>query len=252
MNKFNVNSSRYKRILIEYIIILLIIELIIILVNVSLISVSTSKIVLTEISTVHTSSMANVDFGDNHKIEMSECDELSYYIKVNCKNQIVTIYALDEENEYTIPIKTMICSTGEYTPNEGVFATSDKYEWRYLVGDVYGQYATRITGQILFHSVPYTSQDKSSLEYWEYDKLGQPVSKGCVRLTVEDAKWIFDNCKSGTNVEFCSEDNQQKTINKKATRKISDYSEELRNWDPTDPDSNNPWREYKELNEGEI
>lgn len=170
---------------------------------------------------------------------MLECDELSYYIKVNCKKQIVTIYTLDEKNEYTIPVKSMICSTGTSTPTIGVYKTSDKYEWRYLVGDVYGQYATRITGPILFHSVPYTKQSKSSLEYWEYDKLGQPASKGCVRLTVQDAKWIYDNCKSGTQVEFTQDDSQEK-INK-PTIKITDYSEELRNWDPTDPDPNNPW-----------
>ena len=144
----------------------------------------------------------------------------------------------------------MICSTGIATPNKGVFNTSNKYEWRYLIGNVYGQYATRITGSILFHSVPYTKQDKSSLEYWEYDKLGQPVSKGCVRLTVEDAKWIYDYCKIGTQVEFYEDDSviPSEKINK---IQISQYNENLRNWDPTDPDKNNPWIEYKKQNKGE-
>ena len=171
---------------------------------------------------------------------------------MDCKRQIVTAYTSDEQNQYTIPVRTMICSTGVSTPQEGIFNISDKYEWGYLVGNVYGQYATRITGPILFHSVPYTNQDKSSLEYWEYDKLGQPVSKGCVRLTVEDAKWIFDNCEPGTRVEFCQNSCQEKNTIKEKTLKISDYSEELRGWDPTDPDPKNPWMEYKELDEGEI
>ena len=128
----------------------------------------------------------------------------------------------------------------------------NKYEWAKLVGGVYGQYATRITGPILFHSVPYTQKDKSTLEYWEFDKLGTNASKGCVRLTVEDSKWIYDNCSSGTQVEFCAEDNSNIVINDKNIKKISNYSDELKGWDPTDPDPDNPWTKYNEQNEGEI
>ena len=31
-------------------------------------------------------------------------------------------------------------------------------------------------------------------------KLGRRASHGCIRLTVEDAKWIYDNCPAGTTV----------------------------------------------------
>ena len=62
---------------------------------------------------------------------------------------------------------------------------------------------------------------------------------GCVRLTVEDAKWIYDNCKPGTSVEFYSNENPG-PLGKPETPKISEY-EEYRDWDPTDPDVNNPW-----------
>lgn len=63
---------------------------------------------------------------------------------------------------------------------------------------------------------------------------------GCVRLTVEDAKWIYDNCKSGTTVEFYSSEDPG-PLGKPETQKISD-NEELRGWDPTDPADDNPWR----------
>lgn len=33
---------------------------------------------------------------------------------------------------------------------------------------------------------------------------GTAASAGCVRLTVADAKWIYDNCASGCYVEFCT------------------------------------------------
>lgn len=165
----------------------------------------------------------------------------AYYIKVNTQANVVTIYKKDSEGKYTVPVKAMICSIGEATPLSGVYKTSDKYTWRLLEGNVYGQYAVRIVRHILFHSVPYTKKSKDSLEWWEYDKLGTDASLGCVRLTVEDAKWIYDNCAKGTQVEFYS-DSDPGPLGKPTAKKISSYSDELKNWDPTDPDSKNPWR----------
>ncbi len=173
----------------------------------------------------------------------SETD-IPYYIKVNNEANVVTIYKKDSSGNYTVPVKAMVCSIGTATPETGVYTISDKYTWRLLQGDVYGQYATRITGHILFHSVPYEKQDKSTLEWWEYDKLGTEASLGCIRLTVEDAKWIYDNCVSGTQVEFYSSSDPG-PLGKPTAQKISE-DVEVRNWDPTDPDPNNPWTEYLE------
>ncbi len=166
-----------------------------------------------------------------------------YYIKINNQANVVTIYKKDSNGKYTVPVKAMICSIGTATPESGVYKMSDKYTWRLLQGDVYGQYACRITGHILFHSVPYEKQDKSTLEWWEYDKLGTKASLGCIRLKVEDAKWIYDNCAKGTQVEFYSDENPG-PLGKPSAQKISD-DEAVRNWDPTDPDKNNPWKSYK-------
>ena len=121
-------------------------------------------------------------------------------------------------------------------------------------GNVYGQYASRIVGSILFHSVPYEQKDKSTLEWWEYDKLGTDASLGCIRLTVEDAKWIYDNCPKGTQVEFYYSSDPG-PLGKPTSKKISSYDEKLKNWDPTDPDSKNPWKTYVETgapSEGDI
>ena len=95
-----------------------------------------------------------------------------YYIKVNNQANVVTVYKKDSHGKYTVPIKAMICSIGSATPESGTYSMSDKYTWRLLEGNVYGQYACRITGSILFHSVPYEQKDKTTLEWWEYDKLG--------------------------------------------------------------------------------
>lgn len=168
-----------------------------------------------------------------------------YYIKINNEMNVVTIYKKDKVGEYTIPIKAMICSIGEATPTSGVYKLTIRFPWRGLQGNVYGQYAVRITGNILFHSVPYTDKRKDALEWWEYDKLGTFASLGCVRLKVEDAKWIYENCESGTPVEFYY-DSDPGPLGKPTAMKISGYSDELRNWDPTDPDPENPWKTYQE------
>lgn len=168
-----------------------------------------------------------------------------YRLEVNCKQNVVNVYEKDENGEYKDCVKVMLCSVGSATPKSGTYSLK-KYggwEWKGLQGDVFGQYATQITGNILFHSVPYTKRgDNSSLEYWEYDKLGTPASLGCIRLTVKNAKWIYDNCASGTKVYFYKDSNPG-PLGKPSERKISGDSE-VNGWDPTDPDSDNPWKNY--------
>lgn len=161
-----------------------------------------------------------------------------YYIKINRTQNVVMIYGLDDNNEYTKLIKVFVCSTGKATP-VGTFNTTDKYIWRLLVGNVYGQYATRITGHILFHSVPYFTQNKNDLEYEEYNKLGTSASLGCIRLSVVDTKWIYDNCPKGTTVEIYDGE-LDNGITKPSVITI-DVNNANKGWDPTDPDEANPW-----------
>lgn len=251
VNFKNVNNKK-TLILIKYISCLLIIELVIILSNLVLFIKNNKASTQTDINAISVDNSMKEDLAVNFRFETANTDKDSYYIKVNCKEQNVIVYVMDEDGGYTIPVKKMICSTGKSTPKQGIYSISDRYVWRYLVGNVYGQYATRITGQILFHSVPYKKMDKSSLEYWEYDKLGEPVSKGCVRLTVEDSKWIYDNCQYGTKVEFINSDSEEtRNIKINIPLKITNTDDKLKRWDPTDPDDNNPWKDYKEQYKGE-
>lgn len=195
------------------------------------------------------------DSAENEKIEEQVLPEVTgngqknsrypYYIMVNRQANCVTIYEQDESGEYTIPIKAMVCSVGVSggTPL-GTFKTSDKYAWRYLFGNVYGQYAYRINKNILFHSVPYYTKNKGDLESEEYNKLGEPASLGCVRLTVEDAKWLIDNCPSGTTVTIYDSPNPG-PLGKPTARKI-DLTSPYKGWDPTDPSEENPWHSVLE------
>ena len=167
-----------------------------------------------------------------------------YYVKVNYTANVVNVYGLDGDGNYTVPVRAMVCSTGSATPRSGRYKAGYKARWIALFGGVYGQYSTRIVGNILFHSVPYLrNYDPASLEYWEYDKLGTTCSAGCVRLSVADAQWVYNNISSGTIIEFYSDSNPG-PLGKPAARKISGNAA-CRDWDPTDPDPNNPWRNVK-------
>ena len=174
-------------------------------------------------------------------------EEFPYYICVNRKQNMIIVYTMDDDGYYTVPYKAFVCSVGLPDPENdgavntpiGTFNTTNQYTWRLLEGNVYGQYATRIVDHILFHSVPYYEQSKDTLEWEEYNKLGQAASLGCIRMTVEDAKWIYDNCPKGTTVTIYESDKTE-PFEKPEAQKIPEDSP-YRGWDPTDPDPENPW-----------
>ena len=62
----------------------------------------------------------------------------------------------------------------------------------------------------------------------------------------KDAKWIYDNCVAGTQVEFYADSNPG-PLGKPTAPKISG-DEEVRGWDPTDPSPKNPWKNYTSSN----
>lgn len=161
-----------------------------------------------------------------------------YYIRINRALNTVTVYALNAEGSYE-PYTAFICSTGAATPL-GTFTTFGKSRWRLLYGPCYGQYATDIVGDILFHSVPYYTQYEGDLEYNEYNKLGTSASMGCIRLCVRDAMWIFNNCPVGTVVELYDDYESYGPLGRPSSIWLDPESPN-RGWDPTDPSPDNPW-----------
>ena len=131
--------------------------------------------------------------------------ESKYYIDVDVTNQYVTVY---RKSDNAI-VRQMICSTGasgSSTPL-GTFVmpnkrySNERTEWYHTLG-VYVKYASRIYQGILFHSVPFSSRNEATLQQDAFNKLGSPASHGCIRLRVDDSKWIADNCPPGTVVRI--------------------------------------------------
>ena len=164
-------------------------------------------------------------------------DPRPYSIDILRNHNVVVIYGKDDAGDYTVPVHVYVCSTGRATPT-GWYSIGDKHVWGGLFGGVYGQYLSRITGNILFHSVPYYSMRKDRIETEEYNKLGTAASMGCIRLPVRDAKWIYENCPTGTKVHIY--DIAELPVEKPESIRM-DPSDPRSGWDPTDPDPENPW-----------
>ena len=125
-----------------------------------------------------------------------------YTLMVDVTNQIVRAYTYDENGEYTVLVREMICSTGTRqnpTPLGTTVMPKTRARWGYFpTWDSHAQYLTRIDRANAFHSVLYSSPDELALAVSSYEALGTRQSHGCVRLLVSDAKWIYDNCAAGT------------------------------------------------------
>ncbi len=187
-----------------------------------------------------TAIIANEDIRNKNYDEIAVEDEyMLYEIHVNRAQSTVTVYTYDENDKFTVPVRAMLCSCGKGGSTiKGDFEIYFKSEWHALYNNVYGQYISGISGDFLFHSVPYASmENKASLEIEEFNKLGQEASLGCVRLSVDDTKWIYDNCPIGTKVKIY-DSNTPEPLGRPAAIRINGKG---LGWDPTDISPGNPY-----------
>ncbi|MGL4453700.1 MAG: L,D-transpeptidase [Sarcina sp.] len=120
------------------------------------------------------------------------------FIFVNIQEQLTSVY-INKNDKWTLE-KEFICATGEEnTPTPpGVYKTGIKGEWFYRTKFDKGAkyYISFIKDEYLLHSTPYY-KDKKTI--WE-DRLGVPMSNGCIRHSTENQKWLYDNIKEGTKI----------------------------------------------------
>lgn len=120
-----------------------------------------------------------------------------YLVYVNLNAQKTYVYE-GSNNDWTLE-KEFDCSTGiasEETP-KGIYTVTGRGDW--FFADEYqqgGKYWVQFWGDYLFHSLPFDETQSTVLDY----TLGEPASHGCIRLAVEDSKWLFDTMPDDTKV----------------------------------------------------
>lgn len=129
---------------------------------------------------------------------------IPYAVTVDVRNQVTTVYGLDDNGEYTDVVRQMICSTGLVgSPSDvGDWVTDGRRaRWAYFpTWGSHAQYWTKINENIAFHSVIYNAVDYMALSTKSYNRLGQRASHGCIRLLVSDSQWVYENIRKGVTV----------------------------------------------------
>ena len=123
----------------------------------------------------------------------------TYKIIVDTYWQVVKVYTKDENGDYTIPVRYMLCSSG----SSRVGSETRLGEWKmqpvklrfgkFVGTGEFAQYWSLIRSRTYFHSILYTTSDLSTYQVSVYNNLGKKASHACVRLTVPDARWIYYN-----------------------------------------------------------
>lgn len=167
--------------------------------------------------------------------ELKNTDPDKYYILLDLKNQIVTVFEKDDNGEYTKVVRRFICTSGrtELDPlipeDEGTPTPSGlwKIGGRERFGEftafrgTYAQYWTQIVGGVYFHSIMYDSADANTLQSGAFRRLGSKGSHGCVRLYVEDAKWLYYYACPGTTINVSNTEKSDSATKKLLKTKMS-------------------------------
>ncbi len=139
---------------------------------------------------------ANAEGGAAEEAGESGVDE-GLWVEVDQSEQKVFIH------EGGRVVRTLVASTGlpsSPTPN-GTFRIENRGEWfyspKYKQGGMYWvSFLNR--GEYLFHSVP-TDENRRVIPE-EAALLGRKASHGCIRLSVGDARWFYENIPAKASI----------------------------------------------------
>ncbi|MBZ9633900.1 L,D-transpeptidase family protein [Clostridium sp. FP1] len=117
-----------------------------------------------------------------------------YFMWVDLNRQIVNVFQ-GTEGKYKL-LKTMSCATGRnISPTvRGTFAIQNRGAW-FFKGSSGAKNWVAWNEQYLFHSIIMDANGNVK----DYT-LGKRASAGCIRLSINDSKWVYDNMPNGTTV----------------------------------------------------
>lgn len=120
-----------------------------------------------------------------------------YFIYVDLKNLKTNIFE-GSKNNWKL-INSYLCTIGKpSTPTiKGDFKLGIKGLYFGVPKGYKCWYYSQIKGNYLFHSIIY-NLDGSIRD----GRLGMALSDGCVRLAIENAKWIWDNVPTNTAIHI--------------------------------------------------
>ena len=151
-------------------------------------------------------------------------------------------------------LRVMICSSGrkKHDTPVGSYKITDRYTYKVLGTEdthCYGLFACRFKNHYLFHSVPISydagrdsEKGHRMCDMHKYEKLGTVASDGCVRLTVADAKWIYEFSAAGKVAVRLVKDSGPTPNKPPEVIWEEPYTDKNGyGWDPTDPHPDNPY-----------
>ena len=138
------------------------------------------------------------------KVTVSKSVPMNYSrVEVNKKMQLVTVYGKDMTGQET-PVWYAVCSTGSPGEEtvEGRFylrplTMGQHYKkWYFFANSrIWIVNCTQIMGDYCFRSILFRNLfNPNSLIPSSYYDIGKKATNGCVRLTVGDAAFVYDNC----------------------------------------------------------
>ena len=167
-----------------------------------------------------------------------------YKVRVNKTKNVVIVYEKGDDGKYQKSVKVMSAIVGRDIRVNTEYNIGDRWLWIKNQNGNYSKFVTQVSGNVVFESIAYKKKgDLSSLNYVEFDNLGNSIDGSFIKLQYADAQWIFDNLDYDTIVEFY-ESEDLNGVNVPEVKKIS-LENDKKNWDPTYNGSENPWNKVK-------
>ena len=167
-----------------------------------------------------------------------------YKVRVNKAKNVVIVYEKGDDGKYEKSVRVMNAVVGRDIKNDASYNISNRWLWIKNPNGSFSKFVTQVAGNVVFESIGYKrKEDLSSLNYIEFDNLGNSIDGSFIKLQYADAQWIFDNLDYDTVVEFYESDDLN-GVNVAEVKKIS-LENDKKNWDPTYNGSESPWNKVK-------